>query len=109
MPVLKVKKDGVWEELGGTSPLEGGNAAPDVVVTVVWANHDIYEVTSIDNSTGEYTTGGLYFPPLPAIDSDRVSIGYDLFDSIVEEVQRLSGETDKMNALSAYWKLTTVV
>lgn len=26
MPVLKVKKDGVWEELGGTSPADGGNA-----------------------------------------------------------------------------------
>lgn len=26
MPVLKVKKDGVWEELGGTSPMNGGNA-----------------------------------------------------------------------------------
>lgn len=26
MPVLKVKKDGVWEELGGTSPMDGGNA-----------------------------------------------------------------------------------
>lgn len=26
MPVLKVKKNGVWEELGGTSPMDGGNA-----------------------------------------------------------------------------------
>lgn len=26
MPVLKVYKDGVWEELGGTSPMDGGNA-----------------------------------------------------------------------------------
>ena len=26
MPVLKIKKDGVWEELGGTSPMDGGNA-----------------------------------------------------------------------------------
>ena len=26
MPVLKVKKNGVWEELGGTSPADGGNA-----------------------------------------------------------------------------------
>ena len=57
----------------------------------------------------EYTTAGLYFPPLPAIDSDRISIGYDLCDGIVEEVQRLSGESEKMNALWAYWKLTTVV
>lgn len=27
MPVLKVKKDGVWEKLGGTSPADGGNAS----------------------------------------------------------------------------------
>lgn len=26
MPVLKVKKNGNWEELGGTSPADGGNA-----------------------------------------------------------------------------------
>lgn len=26
MPVLKVKKNGIWEELGGTSPMDGGNA-----------------------------------------------------------------------------------
>ena len=26
MPVLKIKKDGFWEELGGTSPADGGNA-----------------------------------------------------------------------------------
>lgn len=26
MPVLKVKKNGLWEELGGTSPMDGGNA-----------------------------------------------------------------------------------
>ena len=26
MPVLKVKKNGVWEELGGTAKLDGGNA-----------------------------------------------------------------------------------
>ena len=78
-------------------------------VTVVWANHDIDVITSLDLTTGEYTTGGLYFPPLPAIDSDRVSIDYDLFDGIVEEVQRLSDTPDKMNALRAYWKLTTVV
>lgn len=26
MPVLKVKKNGIWEEIGGTSPADGGNA-----------------------------------------------------------------------------------
>lgn len=26
MPVLKVKQNGEWKELGGTSPMEGGNA-----------------------------------------------------------------------------------
>lgn len=30
-------------------------------LVVVWANHDIYEITSIDLSTGEYTTGDIYF------------------------------------------------
>lgn len=76
----------------------------------VWANNDIVEITAvIDADKNEFTYGDLYFPPLPAIDTDRVSIGYDLCDGIVEEVQRLSGESEKMNALHAYWKLTTVV
>lgn len=75
----------------------------------VWANNDIVEITAvIDADKNEFTYGSLYFPPLPAIDTDRVSIGYDLCDGIVEEVQRLSGETGQMNALRAYWKLTTV-
>ena len=26
MPVLKIKKDGVWEEVRGSSPIDGGNA-----------------------------------------------------------------------------------
>lgn len=26
MPVLKIKKDGAWKKLGGTSQLDGGNA-----------------------------------------------------------------------------------
>ena len=75
---------------------------------LLWANHDIYEVASVDMNGGGFIPGDLYYPPLPAIDTDRVSIGYDLCDGIVEEVQRLSGESEKMNALHAYWKLTTV-
>lgn len=75
---------------------------------LLWANHDIYAVASVDMNGGGVILGNLYFPPLPAIDTDRVSIGYDLCDGIVEEVQRLSGESEKMNALRAYWKLTTV-
>ena len=84
-----------------------GNVTSETM-SILWSNHDIYEVTSVDINTMEYTTAGLYFPPLPAIDSDRISIGYDLCDGIVKEIQRLSGSTDKMNALRAYWKLTTV-
>lgn len=75
---------------------------------MLWANFDIREVTYFEEGIGNPTFGGIYFPPLPAIDTDRVSIGYDLCNGIVEEVQRLSGEQDKMNALHAYWKLTTV-
>lgn len=30
-------------------------------VTLVWANHDVLEVTSLDTSTGDYTTDGVYF------------------------------------------------
>lgn len=74
------------------------------IIAMVWSNHDIYEY----DANGA-TTGDIWFPPLPAIDTDRVSMGYDLCDGIVEEVQRLSGDQDKMNALRAYWKLTTVV
>lgn len=76
---------------------------------VVWSNHDIIVITSVDYSTGEFTTDGIYFPPLEAIDSDRVSIGYGLFNDMVKNVQRLSGTSEKMNALKAYWWLTTLV
>lgn len=66
---------------------------------LLWSNHDI-----VNQETNE-----VYFPPLEAIDSDRVSIGYGLFNDMVKNVQRLSGTTEKMNALKAYWWLTTLV
>lgn len=81
----------------------------DISYDVFWCNSDVCIATAYDTATNIATIGTeLYFPPLPAIDTDRVSIGYDLCDGIVEEVQRLSGTEDKMNALRAYWKLTTV-
>lgn len=81
----------------------------DASVILIWSNHDIYEVASDNTSTNEYIAGDIYFPILPAIDNDRVSIDYKLFDGIVEEVQRLCYDPDQMNALQAYWKLTNVV
>lgn len=41
--------------------------------------------------------------------TSRVSIGYDLLDDIVNEVQRLTGTTEKMNPITAYKKLKSVV
>ena len=89
------------------NPMNSGDAT--FAYTILWSSYDIYEATEFDIGTFEYALGtDLYFPPLPAIDTDRVSIGYDLCDGIAKEIQRLSGSTDKMNALRAYWKLTTV-
>lgn len=99
---------GVWQE--GSSflvPCPIGETSAGTF-RLAWANHDVYECIDANAETMEFTKGSLYFPPLPTIDTDRVSIGYDLCDGIVEEVQRLSGETGQMNALRAYWKLTTV-
>lgn len=76
--------------------------------TLIWANHDVYEVTSLDMTTGDYTMGDRYYPVFNDVDDERVSIGYDLFNDIVEQIQRLSNNEEKMNALRAYWKLTTV-
>lgn len=82
---------------------------PEISYDVFWSNSDVCIATAYDTATNIATIGtDLYFPPLPAIDTDRVSMGYDLCDGIVEEVQRLSGESGQMNALRAYWKLTTV-
>lgn len=82
----------------------------DISYDVFWCNSDVCIATAYDTATNIATIGTeLYFPPLPTIDTDRVSIGYDLCDGIVEEVQRLSGDQEKMDALHAYWKLTTVV
>jgi hypothetical protein len=75
---------------------------------IVWSNFDIYEVVAFDMNTGESSLNeSVYFPP-QLIDTDRVSIGYNLFDGIVKEIQRLSKTTKKMNALVAYKKLKTV-
>lgn len=42
------------------------------------------------------------------MDTDRASIDYELFNDIVAEVQRLSGVTEQMNAVTAYRRLTGV-
>ena len=92
---------------GNAMMILGANNLMDF--SFVWANHDIYKITSLDMTTGDYTMGDRYYPVFADADDERVSIGYDLFNDIVEQIQRLSNNEEKMNALRAYWKLTTVV
>ena len=78
------------------------------------SNHDIYVARIIDTNTGMpiEVSNTICYPPmeeLESIDSDCVSISYDLFNNIVKNIQRLYGTSEKMDALRAYQKLTTVV
>jgi hypothetical protein len=51
MPVLKVKKSGVWEELGGTAPTDGENAG-------TLDGHHASEFTSVTDPIRQEILGG---------------------------------------------------
>jgi hypothetical protein len=67
-------------------------------VSLFWANHDIYEVTSIDASTMDYTTGNLYFPNSLGSNSKpiRYSIAGAILEDIASQIRRLTITEDKI-------------
>lgn len=57
---------GAAEWTFSTDIAEGKGSLPlgtvdSTTYTLIWANHDIYDITAIDTSTGEYTAGDVYF------------------------------------------------
>ena len=71
-------------------------------MAVVWANHDIYEVTSIDFSTGEFVTGDIYFSNSEAEEEPeetkppRYSIATAILDAVARQIMRLTDSTEKV-------------
>lgn len=52
----------------------------NAVVTVIWSNTDIYEVTSFDASTGKVTVSGVYFPEqqtIAGIELPKIPEGFE--------------------------------
>ena len=64
--------------------IEGNQSA---VYTVIWANHDIYELTAVDLTIGKYNTGRMYFrnsnDPLP----ERVSVSSSFMEDTADIVR----------------------
>lgn len=67
--------------------------------SLVWANHDIYEVLAVDTTTGNITTGAVYF----AASSDTAEgtaeeyrIQKETLDGFGEEVNRLCNTVEPM-------------
>lgn len=57
MPVLKVYKGGKWEELGGTSPMNGGNADTlDGKHASEFVNQDFVN-SQIENALANFSSG----------------------------------------------------
>ena len=71
----------------------------DYTYSLVWANHDVYTVTDYDTSTGNFTTGAVYF----AASSDTAEstaeeyrIQKETLDGFGEEVNRLCKTVEPM-------------
>ena len=83
-------------------------------MAVVWANHDIYEVTSIDFSTGEFVTGDIYFSNSEAEEEPaetkppRYSIATAILDAVARQIMRLTDSTKKVKPEEFEAKLASV-
>lgn len=78
---------------------------------LVWANHDILEVTGYNVDTDELIFGGVYFPNSEAEEEPRptrCSIAVSMVDEIANEVQRLTGTTAQIKGPEIAAMLRTV-
>lgn len=78
---------------------------------VVWSSHDIYEITSINPSTGAYTKGDIWFSktadsaePSPT----RYSIAKAILDAVARQIMRLTDSTAKVKPEEFEAKLESV-
>ena len=79
MPVLKVKKDGIWEKLGGTSPADGGNA------DMLDGRHASYFATASDVSDLKSKVGDESVSAQITAALDGFSSGKTLSEHLAEE------------------------
>lgn len=69
---------------------------------LLFSNHDIYEVTSVNAETGEFTTGEIYFPNSEAEEEPeetkppRYSIATAILDAVARQIMRLTDSTKKV-------------
>lgn len=78
---------------------------------VVWANHDIKEVTGFDPGTGEFLFGDTYFadssaPVAPS--PTRYSIAKAILDAVARQIMRLTDSTAKVKPEEFEAKLASV-
>lgn len=100
---------------GATSPIDSGlNSNANYPTALVWANHDVYEITSIDTSTGEFVTGEIYFPNSEAEEEPeetkppRYSIATAILDAVARQIMRLTDSTKKVKPEEFEAKLESV-
>lgn len=79
-------------------------------VEICWANHDIYTVTSVDTSTGEFGTGRVYFPDSDPESGDSEVKAYRIqrssLEAIADQVRRLYYSTTRMTPAQIESKLS---
>lgn len=67
--------------------------------SLVWANHDIYEVLAVDTTTGKITTGAVYFAASADVvtgTAEEYRIQKESIDGIGEQVNRLCNTVEPM-------------
>lgn len=73
---------------------------------LVWSNHDILEVTAVDETTGEFTTGDAWFPS--SLSDPNYYAPKSWFDGMARQVMRLTGTSDKLTTDEMLALLKTV-
>lgn len=93
---------GTW---GDQFPVTAGTAGLMIgtegnnTYSLVWANHDIYEVLAVDATTGTITTGAVYFAASADVvtgTAEEYRIQKESLDGIGEQVNRLCNTVEPM-------------
>lgn len=79
--------------------------------TPVWANLDIYEITSVDMNTGAYTKGDIWFPNSETPETEyaeRYSVLGSILVGTARQIMRLTDSTKKVKPEEFEAKLESV-
>lgn len=97
-----------WAEVATSIqyPCRGDNPEDTESYETVWANHDVLTVTGLDETTGEFIIGDVFFPS--SLSDPNYYAPKSWYDGMARQVMRLTGTSDKLSTTAMLALLKTV-